>query len=153
MKTAKQECREVIECVYRARYRMCYDFIRCSHSSFFFFTFSYGLTVVTFLSIYTLPHAQHPSYSCAAMHSLFTLAQPLCTVCLLLRSHYAQPYCTVYKDWMDTLILQLVFNRRFFPLLSCHPQTFYKTIQVNQTCILQKAQLNLELDEPLTFDC
>ena len=62
----------------------------CSHSSFFFLTFLYGLTFATFLSIYTLPLAQHPSYSCAAMHSLFTLAQLLCTVCLLLRSRYAQ---------------------------------------------------------------
>ena len=68
----------------------CYDFICCSHSSFFFLTFFYGLTVATFLSIHTLPHVQHPSYSCAAMHSLFTLVQPLCTVCLLLRSRYAQ---------------------------------------------------------------
>ena len=61
-------------------------------------------------------------YSCAAvMHSLFTLAHPLCIVCLLMRSLIVQ---YIRTGW--TLLF----------LLSYHPQTFYKSIQVNQTCIL-----------------
>ena len=42
-----------------------------------------------------------------------------CTVCLLICSAHthaqlAQPYCTVYKDSMDILFQQLVFNRHLF---------------------------------------
>ena len=83
---------------------MCYNFYPTSHFSPFLFLPSTGRWAIfvhwyLFISTYCLlrcSNAQH-TYSC--------------TVCLLMHSMltYAQPFCTVYKDVMDTH-----FNRQFF---------------------------------------
>ena len=68
----------------------------------FFYMLFYFFFFMCCLTVYTQPHAQY-AYSYTVLHSLLTNAQPT----------QMQPCYTVYKDSMDSSILQLVFNRQF----------------------------------------
>jgi hypothetical protein len=93
-------------------------FYSLSLCSPYFFSFFYLHSPMDLLSLHLFvshnpltTHAQS-AYSCTVrllMHSLLTThAQSAysCAVCLLMHSPltHAQPYCTVYKDRMNTLI-------------------------------------------------
>ena len=84
------------------------------------FIFTALLTNMCLLMRSTLTHTY---IACLLMHSTLTHAYIARLLMHSVLTHsqyevrllitYAQPYCTVYKDSMDTLIRQLVFNRRY----------------------------------------